>query len=89
MLHLRVVTARLLHHLVDDKLRVTPHVELLDAKFDGDAEATEEGLVLLHIVGRWEEEGEMKRRPAPVPVFIIDPLKYTVQHLAWICDGGS
>src|SRR6185312_2049937 len=51
-----VVTARLLHHLVDDKLRVTAHVEALDTKFDGDAEATEEGLILRHVIGRWKVE---------------------------------
>ena len=38
------MTARLLHHLVDDELRVTAYVEALDAELDGDAEATEEGL---------------------------------------------
>ena len=49
-LHLWVVTARLLHHLVNDKLRVTASIEALDAELDGDAEATEEGLVLRHVV---------------------------------------
>jgi hypothetical protein len=53
-LHLLVVAAGLLHHLIDDKLGVSPDVEALDAKFDGDAEAAEEGLVLRHIVGRRE-----------------------------------
>ena len=48
------MTARLLHHLVDDELRVTAYVEALDAKLDGNAEATEEGLVLRHIVRRRE-----------------------------------
>ena len=51
-LHLRIVTTRLLHHLVDDELSVTAYVEALDAKIDGDAEATEEGLVLCHVRGR-------------------------------------
>ena len=49
-----VVAARLLHHLVDDELRVTAHVEAFDAELDGDAEATEEGLVLRHVVRRRE-----------------------------------
>ena len=49
-LHLWIVTARLLHYLVDDELRVTAHVETFDAELDGDAAATEEGLV----VGCWE-----------------------------------
>jgi hypothetical protein len=44
-LHLVVVTARVLHDP-----RVTPHVEALDACFDGDFEATKEGLVLSHVV---------------------------------------
>ena len=48
------MTARLLHHLVDDELRVTAYVEALDAKLDGEAEATEEGLILRHIVRRRE-----------------------------------
>src|SRR6185295_6381537 len=49
-LHLRVLTSRLLHDLIDDELRVPAYVEALDAEFDGDAEATEEGLVLHHVV---------------------------------------
>ena len=49
-MHLRVVTARLLHDLIDDELRVPAYVEALDAEFDGDAEATEEGLILRHVV---------------------------------------
>ena len=49
-LHLRIVTARLLHYLVDDKLRVTAHIEAFDAEIDGDAKATEESLVLRHII---------------------------------------
>src|SRR6185295_17680690 len=46
-LHLQVVTARLLHYLVDDEL---DSFEVFDAELDGDAEATEEGLILRHIV---------------------------------------
>jgi hypothetical protein len=38
-LHLVVVTARVLHDLVDHKLRVSPHVEALDARLNGDFEA--------------------------------------------------
>jgi hypothetical protein len=49
-LHLVVVTARVLHNLVDHELRVPSHVEALDACFHGDFEATKEGLVLNHIV---------------------------------------
>jgi hypothetical protein len=49
-LHLVVVTARILHDLVDHELRVPPHVEALDACFDGDFEAAKEGLVLSHVV---------------------------------------
>jgi hypothetical protein len=48
------MTARLLHHLVDDELRVTAYIKALDAELDGDAEATDEGLVLRHVVGRKE-----------------------------------
>jgi hypothetical protein len=83
--HLLVVAAHVLHDLVNHKLRVSPDVEALDAGFDGDSEAAEEGLVLYHIVGRWEVKvhcvfhvfpgGEMKSRPAPAPVFITDPSK--------------
>jgi hypothetical protein len=85
--------------LVDDELRVTAYVEALDTKLDGDVEATEKGLVLRHVVRRREvqayyvahvlSEGEMKRRPAPAPVFITDLSKYMVQHSTWICVGGS
>jgi hypothetical protein len=84
-LHLVVVTARVLHDLVDHELRVSPHVEALDAHLDGDSEAAEEGLVLCHVVRHGEVQvhciphvlpgGEMKSRPTPVPVFITDPSK--------------
>jgi hypothetical protein len=52
--HLLVVAARILHDLVDHKLRISPDVEALDARFDGDSEAAKEGLVLHHVVGRGE-----------------------------------
>jgi len=52
------MTARLLHHLIDDELRISAYVETLDAKFDGDVEATKEGLVLRHVVGCREVEPE-------------------------------
>ena len=60
-LHLRVVTARLLHYLVDDELRVTARVEAFDAELDGDAEAAEEGLILCHVV----RGGEMQTYHVP------------------------
>jgi hypothetical protein len=53
-LHLVVVTAHILHDLVDHELRVSPYVEALDARLDGDSEAVEEGLVLLHVIRRGE-----------------------------------
>ena len=40
--------------MVDDELGVTAHVEAFDAELDGDAEATEEGLVLRHVLRRRE-----------------------------------
>jgi hypothetical protein len=49
-LHLVIVTARVLHDLVDHKLRVPLHVEALDARFNGDFKAAKEGLVLSHVV---------------------------------------
>jgi hypothetical protein len=49
-LHLVVVVTRVLHDLVHHELRVSPHVEVLDARLDGDFEATEEGLVLCHAI---------------------------------------
>jgi hypothetical protein len=52
--HLVIVAARILHDLVDHELRVSPHVEALDARLDGDSEAAEEGLVLCHVVRRGE-----------------------------------
>jgi hypothetical protein len=38
------VATHVLHDLVDHELRVSPHVEALDACLDGDSEATKEGL---------------------------------------------
>ena len=55
------MTTRLLHYLVDDELRVTARVEAFDAELDGDAEATEKGLVLCHVVG----SGEMQAYHVP------------------------
>jgi hypothetical protein len=49
-LHLVVMATRVLYDLVDHELRVSPHVEALDARLDGDSEATGEGLVLCHVV---------------------------------------
>jgi anti-sigma factor RsiW len=36
--------------LVNHELRISPHVEALDAYLDGDLEAAEKGLVLSHVV---------------------------------------
>jgi hypothetical protein len=44
------VTARVLHDLVDHELRVSPNIEALDARLDGDSEVAEKGLVLCHVV---------------------------------------
>jgi hypothetical protein len=55
-LHLVVVTARVLHDLVDHELRVSPHIEALNARLDGDSEAAEEGFLLHHVV----RHGEMQ-----------------------------
>jgi hypothetical protein len=49
-LDLVVVTTRVFHDLVDHELRVSPHVEALDAHLNGDSEAAKEGLVLCHVV---------------------------------------
>jgi hypothetical protein len=49
-LHLVVVVARVLHDLVDHELQVSPNVEALDARFDGDSKAAEKGLVRCHVV---------------------------------------
>jgi predicted histidine transporter YuiF (NhaC family) len=48
--HLVIVAARVFHDLVNHELRVPPHVEALDACFNGDFEAAEQGLVLGHII---------------------------------------
>jgi hypothetical protein len=48
--NLVVVAARVLHDLVGHELRVSSHVEALDACLNGDFEAAEEGLVLNHVV---------------------------------------
>jgi hypothetical protein len=44
------VTTCILYDLIDHELRVSSDVETLNAGFDGDSKATEEGLVLRHIV---------------------------------------
>jgi hypothetical protein len=49
-LHLVVVAARVLHDLVDHKLRVPPYVEAFDAYLNGDLEAAKQGFVLSHVV---------------------------------------
>jgi len=46
-LHLLVMVASLLHHLVDDELGVSPNVETFDAECDGDAEAVRPGAARL------------------------------------------
>ena len=88
------MAVRLLHDLVDDELRIAPYVETPHSKLDGDLQAVDESFILGCVVGGDEvepnhvahmhSEGEMKSRPAPAPVFIIDPSKYMVQHSAWI-----
>jgi hypothetical protein len=49
-LHLVVVATRVFHDLVDHELRISPHIKAFDAYFDGDLEATKQGLVLGHVV---------------------------------------
>jgi hypothetical protein len=48
--HLVIMTARILHDLVDHDLRVSPHVEAFDACLNDDFEAAKEGLVFGHVV---------------------------------------
>jgi hypothetical protein len=48
--HLVIVAARIFHDLVNHKLRISPHVEALDAYLNGDFEAAEQGLVFSHVV---------------------------------------
>ena len=50
-LHLRVAAAGHFHDLVNKELRISSYIEELDAKFDGDAEAAEDGLILRHVFG--------------------------------------
>jgi hypothetical protein len=59
--HLFVLTAHILHNLVNYEMRVPPDVEALVACFDGDSKAAEEGLVLRHVV----EHGEMQAHLVP------------------------
>jgi hypothetical protein len=53
-LHLVIVATRVLHDLVNHELRVPPDVDAFDACLDGNSEATKEGLILCHVVGRRE-----------------------------------
>jgi hypothetical protein len=83
--HLVVVTARILHDMVDHELRVSSHVEVLDACLNGDFEAAKGASysAMLFDAGKWRRtaylmcspRGETKSRPALAPVFITDPLK--------------
>jgi hypothetical protein len=49
--HARVVAVRVPYDLVDDKLRVTAVVKLLNPELDGDAQAVDEYLIFSHIIG--------------------------------------
>jgi hypothetical protein len=49
-LHLVIVTAHILHGLVDHELRVSSNVEAHDACLDGDSKATEKGFVFRHVI---------------------------------------
>jgi hypothetical protein len=48
--HAGDMAVQLPHDLVDDELRVTVDVKLLDPELGSDAEAVDEGLILCHIV---------------------------------------
>jgi hypothetical protein len=50
-LHLVIMATGVLHDLVNHELRISPDVEALDARLDGNSEAAYEGLVLRHVVG--------------------------------------
>ena len=52
--HLRVQAAFLLHHLVDDELRISSDLEAANPKLECDPEPVEEGFVLRDIVGGLE-----------------------------------
>jgi hypothetical protein len=71
--HLVVVTARVLHDLVDHELRVSPNVAALDARLDGHFEAAGKCRRTAYLM--CSPRGEMKSRHAPAPVFITDPSK--------------
>jgi hypothetical protein len=97
--HLLVMTARILHDLIDYEVRVSPNVEAPYAGLNDDSEAAEEGLVLRHIVGRGEvqahciphvfPQGRDEEQARARPVFITDPSKWRVQHSACIYNEGS
>jgi hypothetical protein len=44
------MATRVFHDLVDHELRVSPDVEALDARLNGDSEAAKEGLILCHVI---------------------------------------
>jgi hypothetical protein len=83
--HLVVVTARVLHDLVDHELRVSPNAEALDARLNGDSKAQRRASysAMLFDAAKCRRTrylmcslmGEMKSRPAPAPVFITNPSK--------------
>jgi hypothetical protein len=56
--HLRVTAVRVLHDLIDHVLGITTNIEVLDPKFDGDAQPVNESLILSYIVGGSEMESD-------------------------------
>ena len=50
------MVVRLLHHLIDDELRIAPYVETPYSKFDGNLQAIDEGFILGCVVGGSEVE---------------------------------
>jgi hypothetical protein len=52
--HLQVHTVFVLHDLINDQLRVSPDLEVLDSELDDDSEAVDQGFVLGGVVRCWE-----------------------------------
>jgi hypothetical protein len=63
--HAGVMAVQLPHDLVDDELRVTVDVKLLDPELGSDAEAVDEGLILCHIVCCAEMQSNHIKELAP------------------------
>jgi hypothetical protein len=61
-----LVVVPLPHDLVDDELRVTAEVKLLDPELDGNAQAIDDGVILHNVVGHVEVQSNNIKESIPI-----------------------